>query len=472
MSMRVIRATVRLEWQRSWSLASKLLIGIAVGGVLAASGSPAAAVGGALVAMVLGLVMILLGPLRAGTERLTHRVAAWRTVPQPRLLIASARSVAAASQAAVVGVALVPLALAAGGVPGGPDHIAGPGGMALLLAAASMVAGGLAALVTGLASRFPLGRLVVISFYLMLADSMLLNDRLQTAIEGSLKGLGLRLVEITAAGGGAILLGIGVVVLLVGTIAGALLIAWAVATAEERDAPTSRFRALQRDWFRLRYPAGQRHPVFAVAALQARLALERTPGLLALLVAGIVLRPVLPGSIAELVRIYLPIFAVMIPAGVLSRTMQGRMMGHLEGVATLPVRRETVVLGTLLALGILATIAVTCLAVIHAQDGDIIPLTGLFGRWGLLTGGLAIGTGMAAWFKPRHLAIILPLAIVLVFTVAIVAGAALLRIDIGEAGSLGPLLPLVGGLAGLAILVPIGGVIYARGLQRFEVVRR
>ncbi len=465
----VLLATIRVEWQRSRSLALRLVIAIVAGVVIAAASDGGLGLIASTIAGVAGILGIGLGALRAGTERMAHRVAAWRAIPQPRLVLATGRSLAAASGALLLPLGLVPGLIAA--------HQAGAllppaGSLALLGASLTAVAAGLAAVLAGLALRFALGRLFVIAFYLMLADSMLLNDRLETAIAKSLAGIGQRSLEIASAGGGAGLLALAVVWLVVGTVVGALLIAWAIATAEERDAPTSRLGVLQRNWFRLRYPAGQRHPVVAVGALQARLALERAPGLLALLVAGIVLLPVLPESMATLVRIYLPIFALMIPAGVLSRTMQGRMMGHLEGIATLPVRREAVVMGTVLALGILATISVACLAVIHAQDGDIISLTGLFGRWGLLTGGLTIGTGMAAWFKPRHLVFILPLAIAAIFGVGIVASAALLRVDIGEVGSLGPLLPLVGGLIGLAILAPIGGMIYARGLQRFEAVRR
>lgn len=465
MKWRVVRASALLEWRRNASAVLKLLVAIGICGVLAAVGPRPVMLFAMLVAGAVGVVITGGGALTAIRERHLGRVAWWRTVPAPRFELMLGRLLGAGLLGVGFGLGLVPMITV--GLREGLV-VPAPATLGLMFVVASISGFGVAAVTTGLALRFRIERALMALFLI----SFLLGDRFEAAMEASLGALG-RWVLATADGSVAFVLPVlAAVVAALGLLMGLGLARWGVAAATE-EAVTSDVTGISRiNWRRIRYPAGQRGPVRSLCMLQLRLAAERLPQQLAFIVGGVVVLPMLPEQWAAFAAIYLPIMAVTIPAAVAGRTATARMSGTIEGLATLPVRREWVVLGTLLATAALALVAVVGVVMLRFAADQAISVVSAFALWGLIAGGSSVANGMAAWFTPRHL----PIVMVFGFGAISLAALALLPIVMapmsGGAFAVPQLLQALVGMIGLLLVAPLGGALYGRGLERFELVRK
>jgi hypothetical protein len=192
------------------------------------------------------------------------------------------------------------------------------------------------------------------------------------------------------------------------------LLAWGMAVAP--SGPPERQAALERrrEIDPRSYPRGRGSTVTATAALHLRLALERLPRQLLVLVAGLLVIPWLPSTISTPALIYLRVLAVALPASIIGRIMIGRTEGLMEPFAALPVRRSAVALGVALAIAVLALLAslVMSAATAIAGGGELDPLL-VTQSWALLTGTTMFATGMAVWLRTRTVRIAIGLGGVL-----------------------------------------------------------
>jgi hypothetical protein len=337
----------------------------------------------------------------------------------------------------------------------------------LLFAVASIVGAGFAAVTTGLALRFRIERVLIGAFLL----SVLMPARYETVIESRLEDIGRWLVA-TASGEVAFVLPVVAVMVAGAALAiGALLARWAIATATETPVTMDLSGISPIDWRRVRYPAGQRGPARAMLMLQLRLAAERLPQQVALLLGGAVLLPFLPGQLATFAAFYLPMMAAAIPTAVVGRTAAARMSGTIEGFATLPVRREWLVLGSLLATAALSLVAIGGVMLLRFAADRPITLLAAFALWGVVTGGSAVANGMAAWFRPRHLPVVLVVGMFAMAAVVVAMLPIVMAPMAGGAFAAPTLLQVLVGLISLLLVAPLGGALYGRGLERFELVR-
>ena len=469
MNWRAVRASALMEWRRDWHLILKALITIAVCAVLAAIGPRVLMLIAVLVAGAIGLVATGIGAMTAARERMQGRVGWWRTIPSGPTDLMIGRIVAAGVLGLGFALGLLPL-LTLGIRTGAavPDL----GVVAALFVVAGLVGMGVAAALTGLILKFRLERLFLILFALMMLDSLLLSDRVEALIESRLTVTGEWAIGMASSTGVWWLAILALSLALVGIIVGVISARWAVATATDKAVVLDTTGISRINWRRVRYPAGQPGPARATLMLQLRLAAERMPQQVAFIVAGVILLPLLPEQLATFASFYLPIMVAMIPTAVVGRTAAARMSGTIEGFATLPVRREWLVLGTLLAIAALALVAIVGVAALRYAAGKPMSVVAALALWGVTTGGTSLANGMAAWFTPRHLPIVLVLGLGLI---GVVAAAMLPIVMAPMAGGMFDtphLLQLMVGVIGLLLVAPLGGALYGRGLERFELVRK
>ena len=465
MNWRLVRASARLELQRNWPMVFRLLLTIAVCGVLAAFGPRAVMYFAALVSGAMGTVTACGGALTAIKERHLGRVAWWRTLPASRFDLAAGRLLGAGVLGIGFGLGLVPVVTL--GIREGM-LVPGPAAILLLFAVASIAGFGLATLTTGLALRFRLER-IFLGFFLL---SILLGDRFETMMEGTLGAFG-RWIVATASGSTALLLpALALVVAIAGWCVGIVFAQWGFATATDTATNVDVSGISKINWRHVRYPSGQRGPVRATLLLQLRLAAERLPQQLGYLILGGVLVPIVPEQVAMYLVIYLPFIALSIPAAVVGRTASARMTGTIEGYATLPVRREWLALGTVLAIALLAMLATGAVVVFRMTSDRAMGAAAIFALWGLTTGGTSLANGMAAWFKPKYMPIVIVVALIAMVAIAtIVLPVIMSPVPIGNVSGTAPL-QLVVGAIGLLLIAPLGGALYGHGLERFELVRK
>ncbi|HRP07726.1 MAG TPA: hypothetical protein PLL69_04495, partial [Gemmatimonadales bacterium] len=349
-------------------------------------------------------------------------------------------------------------------------------GIAGGLAVIGLLAMGVATVAAGGALKFKLEYLFLAGIMASFIDDMLFEGGVGEWLEPRVIGFGRRFLDRVGDGEITFLLGAAMLILVIAAMLASLVTRWAYATALDSGPiqPAIRAGGISRfTWRGIRYPAGRRGPVLATMALQLRLAAERMPQQSGLLIAGAIALPFLPASLASFVAIYLPVIAAGIPAGIVGRTAYGKATGSLEGIATLPVPREFVALGTVLAIALAALPATGAIMLIRLGAGHPIPFTTAFAIWGLMAGSISIGNGMAAWFKPRHLAIVAAVAVMVIFALALVLISVTMSPHTATAAAIKlPGLALAGGAVGLLLLAPLGGALYGRGLERFELVRK
>lgn len=473
MSWRVVRASAVLELRRGWPTTVKLLIGIAACGAVISLAPRLPMFFAGFVSLVLGLVGMSIGAATAMRERMMGRVVWWRTLPASRSQLVGGRIIGAGISALLLPVALMPLVVAASRsefpLPGIRGLVAGFVVIGLLAMAIAVV-------VTGAALKLKVEYLFLVAIMSSFIDDMVFGGRIGDWIEPLAKDLGTRFLAAVDGSQFSLLVFAALLVLVVAVALGSLLMHWSYATAVDVDRGqlTAAASGISRfTWRGVRYPRGRQGAVLAVTWLQLRLVAERLPQQLGLLVAGALVLPWLPETPAHFVAIYLPITALGIPGGIVARTALGKSTGALEGIATLPVARERIAIANVLAIAMATLIATAAVAMLRGSAGSSFSPPMAFAVWGLTTGSVSIGNGMAAWFKPRHFGIVAVVAVCLLagLTFAMIpfilspqaAGAAAIKL---------PALALGAGLVGLLLLAPLGGALYGRGLERFELIRK
>ncbi len=466
MNAEVVAASFRLDWQRTrkpvmWAVLLMLL------------GAAIAALPG--VGAVLGLLIVATGSAAvAGTsmtgmmERLQGRVAWWRTLPASATDLMLGRLLAVASRAVLAALGLFaawPLLARTEILLPAPSTILVGWMLLTCLLASTMM------LVAAVGLRWRVERVLVALFLVVLFADLISNNATEAWLEANAGPLLQHLLELLGSGNAWLVMLPGASLLLASLLVSLWIAVRAVAVAEERTAPGMPVDTPHLTWRGLRYPAMQRQVLLAITMMHLRIAAERMPQQVLFLVVGAIALPYLPESLQYFGATYLPIIAISIPGQLVFRTVEARGSGSLEGWATLPVRRELVAIGAVIAaaiLGLLATLLISLVRI--AADGEMtVPVA--LGLWGAITAATSMSNGMAAWFKPRHfvLAMFLGLLAVGGMTVAVmvqlmVGGQALMSMPSWP--------PIAAGLFGLLLVAPLGGALYGRGLERYELVRR
>lgn len=469
MNWRVVRASARLDWQRSRR-------GTRIGVALIALGSGLAMVleGGA---GLLGVLIALGGfggvagtAMTALMERVSGRVAWWRTLPASPQDLMLGRLLAVALRGGLAALALlsvIPLVIRAGAVLPPPAALAAGFVLAGLLIATVMV------LMTAIGLRYRLERVMGGLFVIFYGFSLFVEDGIESMIESRALGFAAQVFTMLEGRGAILLFVLATALLAAAILIGVKISCRAIALAEERtvtgavpDKPLIRWRGL-------RYPAPIRSVALATMMLQLRLVAERLPQQVLVLVGGALVLRFLPESLRLFVAMYLPIVAFSVAGQLAFRTGTARREGSLEGWATLPVRRELVVLGTVGAAAALALLATVLMVMVRVAAGSPTSWILALGIWGTITGATSLGNGMAAWFKPVH-AFVVGLVAATLFFVVVVAVAAQMMVDGAHIGlaALPPVMSLMTGLGGLLLIAPLGGALYGRGLERYERVRK
>lgn len=471
MSRSVSLRSFRLEVRRRWPL---LLFFMSGGPVLALAtwwlgGEEAIVI--ALLAVVLGVIGLAAAWGTVSADRQQGRFDALRGLPVPLVAVARGRLALATVWAGTLplGVSATVIGL----------HRAGQLPLSLSIAARWLLvlwllAATLAILLTALTARWPLERwfssLIGAGYFIGIFAWPWLGPLVTPHGQALAGWFASRGAEPVAAD---IAIAAALALLAVVWWPAARLLAWGMAVAPsgppERQAALARRREID-----LRsYPRGRRGPVTATAALHLRLALERLPRQLLILVAGLLVIPWLPATIRAPVLIYLRVLAVAVPASVIGRIALGRTEGLLEPFAALPVRRSAVALGVALAIAVLSLFAALAMSAATAitRGGELDPV--LVGRsWALITGTTVFAAGMAAWLRSRTVRIAIGLGIVALLGVIWILKErdsavfdSLLRAGESLAWLAGqplfPLLPLVVGGG-------IGVLLFTRGLTRLR----
>jgi hypothetical protein len=467
---KAVRASARLDFQRNRTGSIRAAIGMDVGIAVAWIGSGVAAMLGVLLAVAGGGGMAAGCAMAAGLERYMGRVAWWRTYPVTPTTLMLGRLLAVAVRGGLlplVLLAIIPMLRHAGvGMPSVPV-------VAFLLVVLALVSSGITALLAAVALRYRVERVFIGLFALSFLDSMLLDNRLETALGGSAATFGRWLIA-GAEGNTSWQLMAGAV--LIGSVAfalGVMIGSNAITRAEERTVAGPSVDSPRWQWRGLRYPAGMGSAISATLMMQLRLSADRLPQQLVLLVGGALLLPFLPENLASFLGVYLPIIALGIPATLAMRTAAARRDGTLEAWATLPIRREAVVAGTVGAVVLLALLATGIMVGLRVMSDRTMNFALALGLWGSLAGGASLTNGMAAWFKPRHVVWVM---LAMFVVVGAVAGVVLVMLLSGggttSLASIPPLIVIGAGLCGLLVIAPLGGALYGRGLERFELVRK
>lgn len=403
----------RLEVRRRWPLLLFFLAGGPALSVVTWWVDGEAAILVVTLAVVLGLIGFAAAWGTVSADRLQGRFDVLRGLPVPLVSVALGRLGLAAiwSGALPLGVSAAVVGL----------HHAGQLPLSLLLAARWLLvlwllAATLAVLLTALTARWPIERwfssLLAAAYFIGIFAWPWVGPLVTPHGRALMNWFASRGAEPVAADTA---IAASLVLLAVVWWPAARLLAWGMAVAPsgppERQAALARRREID-----LRsYPRGRRGPVTATAALHLRLALERLPRQLLLLLVGLLVIPWLPETIRAPALIYLRVLAVAVPASVIGRIVIGRTEGLLEPFAALPVRRSAVALGVALAIAFLSLLAALVMSVATAitRGGELDPAL-VLRTWALLTGSTVFAAGMAAWLRNRTVRIGLGLGAVAV----------------------------------------------------------
>lgn len=468
MNIRVVRASARLDLQRSRKPTRYgVLMSVAgVAGVVVLQGVVAKL---SVLLVVAGFGAIAGTALTPMNERRAGRVYWWRTLPADskdlvlgRLLAVTLRGIVASAGL----VALLPVAAGLGiNLPALPAIAAGAVTVALVVSSAMV-------LITGVGLRYRVERVLAVGFLVVLFSDVLVGDRLDQATSEFATTL---LAHLTSGPNLAWIIGLpafGCALLLVSIIVGVTIGARAIATAEEKNVTMSWDEPPRIRWLGLRYPAPQRFKLAALTLMHLRVAFEAVPQQLLFLLVGLVVLPYLAGDLRQFAAVYLPMMALAIPGQLPRRTSVARKTGTLEGWVTLPVRRELISLSAVLAIAILAAIATVMIVLLRINYGTELSPARVFVLWTGLVAGTSLWNGLAAWLKPRHFLIVTVVGLLVLLTVF---GVVLASIAVGGVfASLGipTWLPIAVGCVSLLLLAPLGGALYGRGLERFELERK
>jgi hypothetical protein len=467
-NLRVVRASARLDLQHSRRPTR-------YGVLMSVAGVAGAVLLHGVVAKLSALLALAGFGAIAGTalapmnERKAGRVYWWRTLPAGsqdlmlgRLLAVTLRGIVASAGL----VALFPLATSVGfDLPAFPAIAAIAVTVALVVSSAMV-------LITGVGLRYRVERVLAIGFLVVLFSDVLVGDRLDQATSEFAATL---LADLTTGLSFAWVIGlpaIGFSLLLISILVGVTIGARAIAIAEEKTVTMSWDEPPRIRWLGLRYPAPQRFKLAALTLMHLRVAFEAVPQQLLFLIVGLVLLPFLAGDLRQFAAVYLPMMALAIPGQLPRRTSVARRTGTLEGWVTLPVRRELVSLSAVLAIAILAAIATVMIVLLRISYGTELSPARVFVLWTGLVAGTSLWNGLAAWLKPRHFVIV---TVVGLFVLLTVFGIVLATTAVGGVfTSLGimPWVQIAVGCVSLLLLAPLGGALYGRGLERFELERK
>lgn len=469
MNWRVVRASARLDWQRTRKATAIGLLISAVGVILATTLDSGPNLIGLLLAV--GGTAGIGGTAMTGMmERLNGRVAWWRTLPASRTELMLGRLLAAAFRGMLAALGLLSI------IPVAASLDATIPTSLVVLACYLLVALVLASLmvvVTAIGMRYRFERVLLVLFGLVLLQSLIFGDRLDAALEVHGIRLGNDLIALLSGTGAAPMLA-GAVLLFGVALTGAVAIGVrAIAVAEEQTLVRPPVAVGSLGWQGFRYPAPQGSAISATMMMQLRLSAVGLPQKLLILLVGTIALPFLPKGVALWLSFYLPIIALGIPGRLASHTAAARRDGSLEGWATLPASREQVVAGTVAAAAVLGLLATLSMVGMRLAGGADTTWYVTVGMWGSVTAGTAMATGLAAWFKPVHLVVVgfavllLGAAVAMLVTIQLMVDGTPLTL-----ASLPPAVSVATGLVGLLLIAPLGGALYGRGLERYELVRK
>ena len=468
MNLRVVRASARLDMQRVRK-PTRFGVLLSVAGVAGAILLQGVAAKLSLLLVFGGFGAIAGTALVSMNERKAGRVVWWRTLPATsrdlmlgRLLAVTLRGIVAS--AGLIG--LLPFAARIGiTLPAAPVVAACAVTLTLVVSSAMV-------LIAGVGLRYRVERVLAAGFLVVLLSDVVGGDRLDQATSEYATAFLAHLTTGSSLAWAMGLLAIGCALLLISLLVGVTIGASAIAIAEAKNVTMSWDEPPRIRWRALRYPAPQRSKLVALTLMHLRVAFEAVPQQLLFLVVGLVLLPYLPGDLRQFAAVYLPMMALAIPAQLPRRTGIARKTGTLEGWVTLPVSRELVSLSTVLAIAILAAIATLMIVLLRISHGTGPSPARVFVLWTGLVAGTSLWNGLAAWLRPRHFVIV---TVVGLFVLLAVFGIVLASMAVGGAfASLGiaTWVPIAVGCVSLLLLAPLGGALYGRGLERFELERK